>query len=247
MLRRLIETVVGEQQLQKQDEQQQEQPANPEAGAVSPENSPRGGLTRAFTLGRKSNGSAKAKAAVGSSGAVDVDSLAAAGPTAPSREASKASPRDSSGDRDAGSKKGKAAPASKASSSSCVSGKRGSALTSGSSELVKRGSTLDQRGSTVSAASKRGSTLDQRGSTLDQRGSTASAAGGQRRQGGPNAVRRGSMRQAEEMAAMMDALVEQQQREADEHGQSGRLGEAIAGHHGLRSFYLKAGGRPPHS
>jgi len=240
MLRRLIETVVGEQQLQKQDEQQQEQPANPEAGAVSPENSPRGGLTRAFTLGRKSNGSAKAKAAVGSSGAVDVDSLAAAGPTAPSREASKASPRDSSGDRDAGSKKGKAAPASKASSSSCVSGKRGSALTSGSSELVKRGSTLDQRGSTVSAASKRGS-------TLDQRGSTASAAGGQRRQGGPNAVRRGSMRQAEEMAAMMDALVEQQQREADEHGQSGRLGEAIAGHHGLRSFYLKAGGRPPHS
>ena len=32
-----------------------------------------------------------------------------------------------------------------------------------------------------------------------------------------------------------------------QHGQSGRLGEAIAGHHGLVRLHLKARGCPPHS
>jgi len=31
------------------------------------------------------------------------------------------------------------------------------------------------------------------------------------------------------------------------HGQSGRLGEAVAGHHGRISLHLKARGCPPHS
>ena len=35
--------------------------------------------------------------------------------------------------------------------------------------------------------------------------------------------------------------------EVGRHGQSGRLGEATAGHHGLHRLHLKAWGCPPHS
>tara|TARA_B110001452_G_scaffold14518_1_gene11876 strand:- start:293 stop:523 length:231 start_codon:yes stop_codon:yes gene_type:complete len=35
--------------------------------------------------------------------------------------------------------------------------------------------------------------------------------------------------------------------QVEQHGQSGRLGEAIAGFHGLISLRLKAWGCPPHS